>query len=147
MRRYTSVLALALAAALPSLATSADLERSQKDLHGSYVTYGRAFGRLLPYVISTLEDDGGIEADQVPTLGVLALLSAGVSPSTVSADTDSYGIGVRYQLPAFSSVKGALVHVQYDRIDTDGGPGNLNFSLPGVRHTVDVIGVSFTILF
>jgi hypothetical protein len=32
-------------------------------------------------------------------------------------------IGVRYELPSFSVVKGALLKLHYDHIDTDGGPG------------------------
>lgn len=119
------------------------------DMHGAYVTYGRHFGNFMPYVTKAMHRvDSPLTTDAIPAVGPLAPLAFGVNQAIGSAsDQDSYSVGVRYELPSFSVVKGALLKVQYDRIDTDGGPGNLNFVTPEFDGTVDMFGLSIDFIF
>jgi hypothetical protein len=119
------------------------------DMHGAYVTYGRRFGNFTPYVTKAIHRvDSPLSTDAIPAVGPLAALAAGVNQAIGhSSDQDSYSIGVRYELPSFSVAKGALLKVQYDRIETDGGPGNLNFVTPQFDDTVDMIGMSIDFIF
>lgn len=118
-------------------------------MHGAYVTYGRRFGNFMPYFTKAIHRvDSPLTTDLIPSVGPLAELAAGVNQAIGStSDQDSYSFGVRYDLPGFSVVKGALLKLQFDRIDTDGGPGNLNFLLPGFDGTVNMIGVSADFVF
>ena len=119
------------------------------DMHGAYVTYGRRFGNFMPYVTKAIHRiDSPTTTDAIPAVGLLAPLAFGVNQAIGStSDQDSYSIGMRYELPSFSVVKGALLKVQYDRIDTDGGPGNLNFVTPEFDGTVDMFGMSIDFIF
>ena len=119
------------------------------DMHGAYVTYGRQFGNLMPYVTTAIHRvDSPLTSDAIPAVGPLAALAAGVNQTIGnSTDQDSYSIGVRYELPGFSVVKGALLKVQYDRIEIDAGPGNLNFVQPDFDGSVDMIGMSVDFIF
>jgi hypothetical protein len=119
------------------------------DMHGAYVTYGRRFGNFMPYFTTAMHRvDSPLATDGIPAVGPLAPLAAGVNQAIGNtSDQDSYSIGIRYELPSFSVVKGALLKVQYDRIETDGGPGNLNFVQPGFDGSVDMIGMSVDFIF
>lgn len=119
------------------------------DMHGAYVTYGRRVGNFMPYVTKAIHRiDSPMTTDAIPAIGPLAPLAIGVNQAIGStSDQDSYSIGVRYELPSFSVVKGALLKVQYDRIDADGGPGNLNFVTPQFDGTVDMFGLSIDFIF
>jgi hypothetical protein len=115
------------------------------DSHGMYVTLGRRFGPFTPYgtyAQSRLDSPTSVTAVPVPALagGINALLGT-------RSDQESYTAGVRYEVPAFSVLSGALVKVQYDRIETDGGPGMLNAVQPGFDGSVDMISVSFDAIF
>jgi hypothetical protein len=118
-------------------------------MHGAYVTYGRHFGNLMPYVTTAIHRvDSPLTTDAIPAVGPLAPLAAGVNLAIGnSSDQDSYSIGIRYELPGFSVVKGALLKVQYDRIEVDSGPGNLNFVTPEFDGSVDMIGMSVDFIF
>lgn len=119
------------------------------DMHGAYVTYGHRFGNFMPYFTTAIHRvDSPTTTDAIPAVGPLAPLADGVSQAVGSTtDQDSYSVGVRYELPGFSVVKGALLKLQFDHIDTDGGPGNLNFVMPGYDGTVDMIGMSADFVF
>jgi hypothetical protein len=119
------------------------------DMHAAYVTYGRRFGNFTPYLTAAIHRvDSPLTTDQIPAVGPLAPLAGGVNEAIGnSSDQDSYSAGLRYELPSFSVVKGALLKLQYERIDTDGGPGNLNSATPAFDGTVDMIGLSFDFIF
>jgi hypothetical protein len=119
------------------------------DMNGAYVTYGRRFGNFMPYLTLAIHRvDGPLSTDAIPAVGPLAPLAAGVNQAIAnSTDQDSYSLGVRYELPGFSVAKGALLKVQYDRIETDGGPGNLNFVTPEFDGAVDMVGLSIDFIF
>lgn len=119
------------------------------DMHGAYVTYGRRFGNFMPYFTTAIHRvDSPLSTDKVPSVGPLAPLAAGVAAAmNNSTDQDSYSFGIRYELPSFSVVNGALLKLQFDHIDTDGGPGNLNFIMPGYDGTVNMLGLSADFVF
>jgi hypothetical protein len=119
------------------------------DMHGAYLTYGRRFGNFMPYVTGAIHRvDSPLMTDAIPAVGPLAELAAGVNLAIANTtDQDSYSVGLRYELPSFSVVKGALLKLQYDHIDTDGGPGNLNFVTPAFDGTVDMFGMSLDFIF
>jgi hypothetical protein len=118
-------------------------------MQGAYVTYGRRFGNFMPYLTAAIHRvDSPQSTDQIPAVGPFAPLAAGVNEAIAnSSDQNSYSAGMRYELPSFSVVQGALLKLQYDRIDTDGGPGNLNLTTPDFDGAVDMIGLSFDFIF
>jgi hypothetical protein len=129
--------------------TSTDGNYVVTSRHGAYATYGRRFGGLMPYVTYAIQRrDETMHSDAIPAVGPLAGLNAGVN-ATIGAgatDQDSYSAGVRYEVPSFSVVKGALVKLQFDHIDTD-GRGDLNQVQPGFDGKVNMISASFDFIF
>jgi hypothetical protein len=103
----------------------------------------------MPYLTAAIHRvDSPLTTDRIPAVGPLAPLAAGVNATIGSStDQDSYSAGLRYDLPGFSVVKGALLKLQFDHIDTDGGPGNLNAVTPAFDGTVNLIGVSADFVF
>jgi hypothetical protein len=120
------------------------------DRHAAYLTYGRRFGNLMPYAtIAGTRRDTPMSTNAIPTVGPLAALSAGVNgviQTQGTTDQDSYSLGVRYELPAFWVVNGALAKLQFDHIDAD-GRGNLNNVQPGFDGKLDMISASFDFIF
>lgn len=117
--------------------------------YGAYVTYGRRFGSIMPYATYALQRrDEVLRSDAIPAAGPLAALNAGVNGALASGatDQDSYSVGVRYEVPSFSVVKGALVKLQFDHIDAD-GRGNLNNVQPGFDGKVNMLSASFDFIF
>jgi hypothetical protein len=119
------------------------------DVHGAYLTYGRRFGNFMPYLTAAIHRvDSPMTTDAIPAVGPLAELAAGVNQTIGnSSDQNSYSAGLRFELPSFSVIKGALLKLQYDRIVTDGGPGNLNYVAPQFDGALDMIGVSADFVF
>jgi hypothetical protein len=116
---------------------------------GAYATYGRRFGGIMPYATYAISRrDEVTNSNAIPAVGPLAGLNAGVnaSLSTGATDQDSYSVGVRYEVPAFSVLKAALVKLQLDHIDAD-GRGNLNNVQPGFDGEMNVISASFDFIF
>jgi hypothetical protein len=123
--------------------------RISADMHGFYVTCGRRFGDFMPYFTAAVHRvDSPLTTDAIPAVGPLAALAAGVNQAmSSSTDQDSYSAGIRYELPSFSVVRGALLKLQYDRIETDGGAGNLNFVTPQFDGTLHMVGMSLDFVF
>jgi hypothetical protein len=120
------------------------------DRYAAYLTYGYRFGNLMPYAtIAGTRRETPLSTNAIPTTGALAMLSAGVNgviQTQGTTDQDSYSVGVRYELPSFSVVKGALVKLQFDHIDAD-GRGNLNNVQPGFDGKLDMVSASFDFIF
>ena len=116
------------------------------DRYSAYVTYGRRFGNLMPY--ATLAGSRRETPMSTNAISIPALSDAvnGVIASQGATDQDSYSLGVRYELPSFSVVKGALVKFQYDHIDAD-GRGMLNNVQPGFDGKVDMVSASLDFIF
>jgi hypothetical protein len=62
-------------------------------------------------------------------------------------DQDAYSVGVRYEVPSFSVLKGALVKLQYDRIDAEHGHGMLNNATANFDGSVNMVSASFDFIF
>lgn len=120
------------------------------DRHAAYLTYGYRIGNLMPYAtIAGMRRETPLSTDAIPAVGAFAPLSAGVNgviASQGTTDQDSYSVGVRYELPSFSVVKGALVKLQFDHIDAE-GRGNLNNVQPGFDGKLDMVSASFDVIF
>lgn len=120
------------------------------DRHAAYLTYGYRFGNLMPYAtIAGTRRDTPLSTNAIPAVGALAALGTGVNGvirTQGTTDQDSYSVGVRYELPSFSVVKGALVKLQFDHIDAD-GRGNLNNVQPGFDGKLDMVSASFDFIF
>jgi len=117
---------------------------------GGYATYGHRFGNFMPYATySLLRRDQITQSNSIPAVGPLAALNAAVNGVLASSngDQDSYGIGVRYELPALSVLKGALVKLQLDHIDAKDGNGMLNQVQPGFDGQLNMISASFDLIF
>jgi len=120
------------------------------DRSSAYLTYGRRIGNLMPYAtIAGLRRHEALTSTGIPAVGPVAGLNVAVNTllETVGAtDQDSYSVGVRYELPSFSVLNGALVKLQFDHIDAD-GRGNLNNVLPGFDGKVNMISASLDFIF
>lgn len=117
---------------------------------GAYATYGRRFGNLMPYATYAIaRRDEVTRSNAIPAVGPLAGLNAGVNAALASGanDQDSYSLGVRYEVPAFSVLKAALVKLQFDHIDTKDGRGILNNVQPDFDGELNMISASFDFIF
>jgi hypothetical protein len=120
------------------------------DKTGAYATYGRHFGSIMPYATyAILRRDQGFHSDAIPATGALAGLNAGVNATISSGNQDqnSYSVGVRYEVPAFSVLNGALVKLQFDHIDAKHGNGMLNNVEPGFDGSLNMVSASFDFIF
>jgi hypothetical protein len=120
------------------------------DTNSAYVTYGRRFGNLMPYAtIAGVRRETPLVSTAIPADGALAALNVGVNAvvqSQGTTDQDSYSVGVRYELPAFSVVRGSVLKLQFDHIDAD-GRGMLNNVQPGFDGKIDMVSASFDFIF
>lgn len=120
------------------------------DRYAGYLTYGRRFGNFMPYAtLAAQRRDQPLTSNAIPATGPLAGLNGGVNAVMASAggtDQDSYSVGVRYEVPSFWVVSGALVKLQFDHIDAD-GRGNLNNVEPGFDGKVNMVSASFDFIF
>jgi hypothetical protein len=117
---------------------------------GAYATYGRRFGNFMPYATyAQLRRDEVTQSNSIPAVGPFAALNAGVNAviDQGTGDQNTYSAGVRYEVPAFSVVKGALVKLQLDHTDTKDTNGMLNNVQPGFDGTLNVISASFDFIF
>lgn len=118
------------------------------DRHAAYITYGYRFGNLMPYAtLAGLRRDEAMSTNALPaSLAALQGFVNQVAGAAGSTDQDSYSVGVRYELPSFSVVKGALVKLQFDHIDAD-GRGNLNNVDARFDGKLDMVSASFDFIF
>jgi hypothetical protein len=116
------------------------------DRYSAYVTYGRRFGNLMPYAtLAGMRRETPLSTNAI-SIPALSAAVNGVIASQGATDQDSYSLGVRYELPSFSVVKGALVKLQFDHIDAD-GRGMLNNVQPGFDGKLDMVSASFDFIF
>jgi len=113
---------------------------------GAYVTYGRRISNVMPYAtVATSRRHTPTESNavQIPALaaGINATMAGGYD------DQNSYSLGVRYEVPSFSVLKGALVKLQYDRIDAEHGHGMLNNATANFDGSVNMVSASFDFIF
>ncbi|MDY6948703.1 MAG: hypothetical protein SXG53_23625 [Pseudomonadota bacterium] len=117
--------------------------------NSAYLSYGRRFGSLMPYAtLGALRRDQSLSSNAIPATGELADLSATVNSVIQGGlnDQTSYSVGVRYELPSFSVVKGALVKLQFDHLEATGS-GGLLYVQPSFDGTVNVVSASFDFIF
>ncbi|MFC4310470.1 porin [Steroidobacter flavus] len=121
------------------------------ELSGAYLTVGHRFGSFAPYATyATLSVDSDRFTNLVPRTTPVGIaldnqldgLAAGTS------DQNSYAVGLRYELPAFAFLKGAVLKGQYDHIDPkDGGKGFLNAVPAGFHDSVNMYTLTADFLF
>lgn len=115
------------------------------DSHGMYLTLGRRFGSFTPYATYA---KNVIDSPRSTAAIPIAPLAAAVNGSLITrSDQDSYSVGLSYQAPTLPVLKGAVVKLQYDRIDAEEGYGLLSGVQPGFDGKVDMVSVSFDVLF
>jgi hypothetical protein len=117
---------------------------------GAYVTYGRRFGNIMPYATyALLRRDQPTQSDRIPTVGALAALNAAVNGviDAGNGEQESYTVGVRYEVPSFSVLKGSIVKLQFDHIDATSGRGMLNNPRAGFDGNVNLVSASFDFIF
>jgi hypothetical protein len=113
---------------------------------GAYLTYGRRFGNMMPYATYAISRrDTPTESTALP----IPELSFGVSATIANSydDQSSYGVGVRYEVPSFSVVKGALIKLQFDHIKAEQGNGMLNNATAKFDGSLNMISASFDFIF
>jgi hypothetical protein len=116
---------------------------------GAYITYGRRFGGFMPYATYAQSQVDNPDMSAIPMDGQFAAFAFAVNATLAGgySDQQSYSAGLRYDLPAFSVLSGALVKLQFDHIDAKGGNGMLNNVQPGFDHKVNMITASFDFIF
>lgn len=116
---------------------------------GAYLTYGRRFGGFMPYLTYAQSRENSPERSTIPSDGPFAMFAFAVNTTLDSgySDQDSYSAGLRYEVPSFSVLDGALLKLQFDHIDAKGGNGMLNQVQPGFDHSLNMVSVSFDFIF
>lgn len=119
------------------------------DMSSAYLTVGHRFGSLMPYATYALARRDGEQASAIPAGSPFAGLSAVVNGVTAASanDQDTYSAGVRYEVPSFSMLKGAIVKLQYDHIEAREGNGLFINVQPGFDGDTDMISASFDFIF
>lgn len=113
---------------------------------GAYLTYGRRFANLMPYATYAISRrDTPTESTAV----TIPQLSFGLNMAIANAydDQSSYGVGVRYEVPSFSVVKGALIKLQYDHVKAEHGNGMLNNVTANFDGSLNMYSASFDFIF
>ncbi|HMN44144.1 MAG TPA: hypothetical protein PKE27_06220 [Povalibacter sp.] len=119
------------------------------DMHSAYATYGHRFGSLMPYATYAIARRDGANASAIPDGSPFAAIAAAANATLASTgnDQDSYTLGLRYEVPSFSIVKGAIVKLQYDHIEAKEGNGLFINVQPGFEGETDMISASFDFIF
>ncbi len=119
------------------------------DMSSAYLTVGHRFGGLMPYATYAIARRDGEQKSAIPANSPFAGLSAIASSVVASApnDQDTYGVGLRYDVPSFSVLKGAIVKLQYDHIKAKEGNGLFINVQPGFEGKADMISASFDFIF
>lgn len=121
------------------------------ELSGAYVTAGHRFGSFSPYVTyATLTVDSARSTNLIPRTSLVgaALDTQLDGLAAATSDQDSYAVGVRYELPAFAFLKGAVLKGQFDRINPkDGGKGFLSAAPAGFSDSVNMYTFTADFLF
>lgn len=119
-------------------------------MNSAYVTYGHRFGNFMPYgTIAAARRDDSNMGSAIPVGTPFSPLAA-VANSTLAGgndDQDSYTLGLRYEVPSFSVLKGAIVKLQYDHIEAKEGNGMFINVQPGFDGDTDMISASFDFIF
>lgn len=112
----------------------------------AYFTYGRRFSNLMPYVTYAISDRS---TSTTPSTIMIPALRDGVNFAISSGYDDqmTYSVGARYEIPSFSVVKGAIVKLQYDRIEAGHGTGMFNNPTADFDGSVNMISASFDFIF
>jgi hypothetical protein len=120
-------------------------------LSGAYLTAGHRFGNFAPYATyATLSVDSDRFTDLIPRTSArnIALDTQLDGIAAGTSDQSSYAVGLRYELPAFAFLKGAVLKGQYDHIDPkDGGKGFLNAVPVGFSGSVNMYTLTADFLF
>jgi hypothetical protein len=116
----------------------------------AYVTYGHRFGAFMPYgTIAAARRDDSNMGSAIPAGTPFSPLAA-IANATLAGgndDQDSYTLGLRYEVPSFSVLKGAIVKLQYDHIEAKEGNGMFINVQPGFDGDTDMISASFDFIF
>jgi hypothetical protein len=120
------------------------------DMHSAYVTYGHRFGNIMPYgTYAIARRDDSDMSSSIPANSPFAPLAA-IANGTIATgndDQDSYTLGLRYEVPSFSVLKGAIVKLQYDHIEAKEGNGMFINVQPGFDGDTDMVSASFDFIF
>lgn len=120
-------------------------------MSSAYVTYGHRFGDFMPYgTIAAARRDDSNMSSSIPATGSPFSPLAAIANGALAGgnnDQDSYTLGVRYEVPSFSVLKGAIVKLQYDHIQAKEGVGMFINVQPGFDGDTDMISASFDFIF
>ena len=121
------------------------------ELSGAYLTAGHRFGNFAPYAtFATLKVDSPRTTNLIPRTSIVGAALDTQLDGIVAAtsDQDSYAVGVRYELPSFAFLKGAVLKGQFDHINPkDGGKGFLSAAPAGFSDSVNMYTITADFLF
>ena len=127
------------------------------ELAGTYLTFGNRFGSFTPYgMLAHLQVQSPRNSDVIqaatapaPLRAALAGLDAYVDNLAAAvSDQDTYSIGLRYDVPAFSVLSGAVVKAQLDHVEPkDGGKGFFATAPAGFSDSVNIYSLTFDFIF
>jgi hypothetical protein len=123
------------------------------DMYSAYATVGRRFGGLTPYASYALTRRDEVDQLTLSMTGPLAPMSRAINGAVNGAlsigdyDQDTISVGLRYEVPSFSVLSGALVKLQFDHIDAKDTGGMFIAVQPGFDGEVNMVSVSFDFIF
>jgi hypothetical protein len=128
------------------------------EVNGTYLTVGSRFGGFTPYAtVARLQVESPrsnsairISPAMSPVLrATLTTLDTRVDGiAALVSDQESYSAGVRYEIPSFSVLRGAVLKAQVDRIEAkDGGKGFLGAAPVNFDGNVNLYSISFDMVF
>ncbi|MBB6093271.1 hypothetical protein HNQ60_002149 [Povalibacter uvarum] len=127
------------------------------ELSGSYFTFGNRFGSFTPYAtVAMLNVDSARSNEEIqiasapaPLRPALTALDASIDGlASAVSDQNTYSLGLRYDVPSFSVLKGAVVKAQIDHVEPkDGGKGFFSAAPAGFSDSVNIYSLTFDFIF
>ena len=125
------------------------------ELAGTYLTVGNRFGSFTPYAtVAHLDVQSPRSNDDIviPASGPLRAALLGLDGyidglAAAVSDQNTYSIGLRYDVPSFSVLKGAVVKAQVDHVDPKDGKGFFAAAPVGFDDSVNIYSLTFDFIF
>jgi hypothetical protein len=129
------------------------------ELAGTYLTVGNRFGSFTPYAtVAHLDVKSARSNEEIvipaPTASnavlraTLRTLDTSIDNLAAAvSDQNTYSIGLRYDVPSFSVLKGAVVKAQIDHVDPKDGKGFFAAAPVGFDESVNIYSLTFDFIF
>ncbi len=129
------------------------------ELAGTYLTVGNRFGSFTPYATVAHLDVRSPRSNEDIVIPAPAPGNAVLRATLMSldgyidglagavSDQNTYSLGLRYEVPSFSVLKGAVVKAQIDHVDPKDGKGFFAAAPVGFDDSVNIYSLTFDFIF